>query len=442
MPATIQQQSIKTVDDVNRLREGEEFFERYVDEFKKDRNQFLENYRSKKWSSENEKRSMERVMRGALVETSTMLTQKRYEIDNKTKLGSEELAKKNEGERESYKKILDITVGGLEQEVLDLEEKRKEIEQHLEGIVTNTPSSLRDDLFSHKESPLEESATPIVPDTIHATKSQQEVREHGITLQEEINESIPTQEKEIPAQLPPSLYSNQEEPSAPEGVKAVTENTPFTKGKNDQPHILTPEETERRTANVAKLLNTLTPLLVSKYGRTWRAFIAALVIGTGSSTVEATQQAPKTPQTLQTLTSWTDFLAPAQRHFLNDIIGDTQLSFADLVKKYSPLVVDPHGNNPSRLHDISSMKCVDLLSSPLPVYGLTNDQRKELCSVVLNLETIVQAAEAGEAMVTTFTKTPYNYKNQAITLEEFFTDAKKIALQTTLQGTSKNKKRI
>lgn len=65
------------------------------------------------------------------------------------------------------------------------------------------------------------------------------------------------------------------------------------------------------------------------------------------------------------------------------------------------------------------MQVLELLQSPGIVYGLHDDQRKELCSIVSVLEKYIRAVTAPPT-VQTINQTSYEYKDKNITLYQFY----------------------
>lgn len=192
-------------------------------------------------------------------------------------------------------------------------------------------------------------------------------------------------------------------------------------------------ELEKKKRSVGNLLKTITSARHKIPGNT-RQIIVYTSIAVAS--MVALQQSHnnkeglRTPQTAGEAVSWKDSLGEDERNFLKDLIGDEKLNFINLAKKYAPSVkIDP--NNPSTVRALSEFECKKLLDSPDPVYGLTPEQRVEVCRIVRHFERIVQAADRNKkgGNPSFAIPSPYQYVDHTMNLENFYTLVTRIATE-------------
>lgn len=196
--------------------------------------------------------------------------------------------------------------------------------------------------------------------------------------------------------------------------------------KQEQASPSLPENTtlEKKRGKVNKLFESIKGFFTKKkLDKVWFAFAFPLALGAGNPLAQGTQAkevASLSPQkTLGQITSWRELIEEEKDlRTLNDLVGPGALSFTNFISKYAPSIhLDV--SNPSTIASLSKMQVLELLQSPGIVYGLHDDQRKELCSIVSVLEKYIRAVTAPPT-VQTINQTSYEYKDKNITLYQFY----------------------
>lgn len=113
-----------------------------------------------------------------------------------------------------------------------------------------------------------------------------------------------------------------------------------------------------------------------------------------------------------------------------------KMSFVDFMKKYAPtLNMDP--NNPSTIQTVADMNCYILLNSTDDiVYGLHEEQRRQLCDVISNWRTVIRATEEAKLGSSEFTELSKKPLDPSLTVEKLYELARKtIATADGLENT-------
>ncbi len=198
------------------------------------------------------------------------------------------------------------------------------------------------------------------------------------------------------------------------------------------------EKLEKKKHSVGNLLTTVVGLrykgLRDKLSQDSKKIIACIAVALASGIVAHSyygrEENINSPQTAGEAVSWKDSLEQQDRDFLKDVIEENKLRFIDLMKKYAPSIkIDP--NNPSTIRALSEFECKKLLDSPDPVYGLTPEQRIEVCRIVRHFEKIVQAVDRSKkGDGTSFViPSPYQYVDHTMNLENFHALAARMATE-------------
>ncbi len=103
--------------------------------------------------------------------------------------------------------------------------------------------------------------------------------------------------------------------------------------------------------------------------------------------------------------------------FVDDLLNTKQYDFYTFIKKYSPYTTLEKGNA-ATLTKTSSMRVYDLLNSSDGVYGITNEERRDLCSIIQILKLIVESEQKDTSV-----------NNKEETLSQLFDRALKVATQ-------------
>lgn len=202
----------------------------------------------------------------------------------------------------------------------------------------------------------------------------------------------------------------------------------------------TPEPKER-SKRVQSLFETLLKLR-TRDGKLkgWKFVIGAITLAAGGFTAGALAQENKAnearietlvAQNPLTATSWRDFPevhSHEMRDFIKYLTGTSKLDFFAMIRLYGSLM-KVSVDNPSTIQAVSVMDVSKLLSSPEPVYGINNDQRAQLCTLITKFQKASQAAEAARKNLGSFTFTLDT--TTRMTLEELYNKA--VALVASIE---------
>jgi hypothetical protein len=126
-------------------------------------------------------------------------------------------------------------------------------------------------------------------------------------------------------------------------------------------------------------------------------------------------------RTLKDMDDFTDLLSVDSKKFLHDF---KTKKYEALLTTYLPSLSSGL-SNPSKLGEVSEFICEDLLSSPnAHLYGLIDDQRKELCEFITFQQSLIMAVR-GE----TISGTKYTLDTKGITLFGLYEQARKAVEQ-------------
>jgi hypothetical protein len=196
-----------------------------------------------------------------------------------------------------------------------------------------------------------------------------------------------------------------------------------------------------RLKKVAKILESFE----GRYGKDWRKYaipVALAVAAVASYTINkstnsTTTSTPTLEAQIPKLENWkTAFKEDSLRDFLRDFIGQKELKFSDLIKKYAPSVHLDMGNL-STVSTVSNWRTGELLGDSPTISGLTNEQRKELCDIIKNLAEIEAQAEhylkeAASRSLTTYNPSEYKHIGTQVTLLDLYESARKVSTQAEL----------
>lgn len=236
------------------------------------------------------------------------------------------------------------------------------------------------------------------------------------------------------------------------------------------PEPSTEVEKERKISAVRKLFTTLESKLPKKDWRVWAVAATSAMVLAGAAQLawnkyghKETHAIPEMNKTAGSTVSWKHTLVDkdtlkiqsAISHndskeerslnstvlFLHDLIGDEKKGgkdLSELFKKYASSVsFDP---STSRMKDIGLWECDLLLNQPEAIYGLNNDERKEVCRIINHMRVIVQAAEPpapkGGAMIQNkhYAVSPHE------TISDLFEAARRAAVEANQREEKESKK--
>jgi hypothetical protein len=193
-----------------------------------------------------------------------------------------------------------------------------------------------------------------------------------------------------------------------------------------------------RLKKVAKIIESFE----GRYGKDWRKYAvpAALVVAAAALYTNKDNQ-PVSTQSVEVQTprieNWkTIFKKKESLDFLKDFIGQKEINFSDLIKKYAPNV-PVNTMNPASLVTLSTWKTGELLGDNPTISGLTNEQRKELCDIIKNLEEIGEGAElylkkSADQGLTTYKSSDYKRIGTDVTILDFYESVRQAARQAEL----------
>ena len=146
---------------------------------------------------------------------------------------------------------------------------------------------------------------------------------------------------------------------------------------------------------------------------------------------------PQTFGEAMAMESWKNWLQTEDvKKFADDIAGEKSFTFEEAIKKYAPL--NTNTEDLSTIKGVSEMECRALIQAPGTVYNLSEQKRKQLCDLTMNLQTILQATEANKVVKetygenTSYIQSPFYYKDKTISLGNYYDIVRKAAVAVTL----------
>ena len=188
--------------------------------------------------------------------------------------------------------------------------------------------------------------------------------------------------------------------------------------------VNSPEQVQKKRTMVGTLFETLTKNNLKKYGTDWRVWaIASVVAGAGLSTLipNRKEDQVKSPQTLEQMMSWRDYLQTEEsKKFTADFL-DKKIGFEEIIKKYAKSA-QLTSTNPESLRRLAVVEPYELLNNNTQehIFGLSLEERKDLSQISLYLQTLVQATEAKNRMKSNFKQNDYSVAPPKVKLEEYF----------------------
>lgn len=236
------------------------------------------------------------------------------------------------------------------------------------------------------------------------------------------------------------------------------------------PEPQTGVEKEKKLSAVRKLFTTLESKLPKNDWKVWAIAATSAVVLAGAAQLgwnkyrhKETHAIPEMNRTAGSTVSWKDTLTlkdtlkiqSAISHndsiegrnlnrtelFLHDLIGDKDTERKDLqglFKKYAKNV--SLDDNTSRLQDIGTWNCDQLLGSPEAVYGLTDKEREQVCRIINHLRVIVQAAEPSVPKGGAMTQNKHYSVSPHETIYDLFEAARRAAVEANQREEIESKK--
>lgn len=469
---------IKEIGDTKKVQAQAELINIHRENFKKYKDKYKELYLNKTWGRDDpNKDAVEAVFAEHLENLQREITSIKAGIRDKEKDLEEE---ENKTVSKNVTKILKLTtdleearnlVTKLEDEHFEFSQ-RNEFKERVVSLREHAPGVI-DRKYTQTYSPANDSSMDAVgrsrPTGLFnlSAKMDYDLAQRSSKMPGEKNmtdEELSAKRKEE------SLLTQKVVPNHHEGmVRSVTSNDVHQEGIKHAEFVMsgaTPVENAPGEAvilpepNNEKLLKqkAVKTLLATRFKnedfknlKPWQKFAVAIattaIMASGAGVAlllkdeESALGAPRRAATLGEAVSWTDDLK--YRHnqlrltkndfeknknftiesFVDDLLNTKQYNFYTFIKKYSPSTT-LDAVNAATLTKISSMRVYDLLNSSDGVYGITNEERKDLCNIIQILKLIVESEQKNSPT-----------ENKEETLNQLFDNALKIA--TTAKSAEK-----
>lgn len=476
--------TIKVAREEVQIDPKEQALQKHLGLFNENATVYIEKYKGMVWQDGDPEKEASRTILNTylqqLLQEEKDLKEHIESLSERLRIGAAQKGEPLEEEIKSFKQKLLVTqdsirsVSGVDYAEKIAELKGKTRGQVLRGgnritlsltpstttSVTDTAQATEDEV---RTSEITSQAKEIKPDPV-VTPSTESVVESPQpsqapeVVQEEYIKTIPITPIQTPEPLPPSepmVAPTQEEPTPvpqqalkseptePRSTEAVVNIPPKPEEKvvpivvqsETSPQIAptpTPapqpvenrvESKEKKTASVKKLFETLG----TRFKDNWRSWAVAALVG-GSAGFAIGKNWPKegmSVKSLQQLISWRDNVPSELQPFLTSVTTQ-KTNFETIISTHVPLYkIDP--NNPDTRANISNMDINVLMNEPGSCYGLSPEQRTEICALIVNLHKLAIVSQQKNGV-----PAPYNileWKVPNMRLEDFIAQSLKTVVE-------------
>lgn len=436
-------QRVEKTEDIKKIQSQDELFRLHRDNFYKNKKRYKEIYLHKAWEKEDpNKDAVSRVFAEYLGEIEGKIRQEESSIqDIEEELGRVDTdatdiyilqTKLNDAKtkiEDLQREFYDFS-GVREIDTRDLSNKASALDNYRQTYSPANDSSV-DDLGKDRKTL--NFADKIAYDT--ARRSRQLPGEKNMSdreFEEKRTEASPLSNKTTPSHYKGMVTPGAGDLSAPHATpfeEEPKEHISAEEAPQDHPEVRrSSEETVKKQKAVDTLFTTRIKNM-TRWEQIATAVYAAAAVGLGAGGVLVgnkllhQQTSNEKPKTLGEAVSWRDFFNQQELNLIAVLLNTKEYDFYSFIQKASPETTIIRGNA-ATLTKVSKMIPYELLNYEGAVYGISNEERKDLCGIVNLLGRIIIKSDQYHSYSSSSSIYMHD-KNE--TLEELFEKAKKAA---------------